>query len=177
MTRDEFEALLEEAFIEGYNNAIDEVFDEDSDFDLEEEMDNYNESKNVKNKMDKYRQIDQYGNAYYRNGSKLDRLSSYNTHRAINPGRDWKQYTDQDNDKPMYRVNKHTTSDRAARGRIKVKDNPDELEKIKRIAKIKLNQRKAKIYEDNKRKYKSYKSPVFKNKGNSDTVYDDDEYI
>ena len=44
MTREEFEALLEEAFIEGYNNAIDEIFEEDNTFDLEDEMDSYLES-------------------------------------------------------------------------------------------------------------------------------------
>ena len=30
MTRDEFEALLEEAFLAGYNDAIDEIFEEDN---------------------------------------------------------------------------------------------------------------------------------------------------
>ena len=44
MTREEFEALLEEAFIEGYNDAIDEIFEEDNTFDLEDEMDSYLES-------------------------------------------------------------------------------------------------------------------------------------
>ena len=44
MIREEFEALLEEAFIEGYNDAIDEIFEEDNTFDLENEMDSYLES-------------------------------------------------------------------------------------------------------------------------------------
>ena len=44
MTREEFESILEEAFLEGYNDAMEEIFEEDSSFDLEEEMDSYNES-------------------------------------------------------------------------------------------------------------------------------------
>ena len=43
MTKKEFESLLEEAFIKGYNDAMDEIFNEDTSFDLEDEMDNYNE--------------------------------------------------------------------------------------------------------------------------------------
>ena len=41
MTHDEFEALLEEAFLAGYNDAIDEIFEEDNTFDLEDEYDYY----------------------------------------------------------------------------------------------------------------------------------------
>ena len=44
MTREEFESILEEAFLAGYNDAIDEIFEEDSSFDLEDEMDSYLES-------------------------------------------------------------------------------------------------------------------------------------
>ena len=47
MTREEFEALLEEAFIEGYNNAyeeIEEILDEDY-IDIEDNMDSYNEEQ------------------------------------------------------------------------------------------------------------------------------------
>ena len=47
MTRDEFDALLEEAFIEGYNNAMDEIFDEDY-IDIEDDMDSYNEESGHK---------------------------------------------------------------------------------------------------------------------------------
>ena len=45
MTREEFESLLEEAFIEGYNNAMDEVeeiLNEDY-IDIEDDIDSYNE--------------------------------------------------------------------------------------------------------------------------------------
>ena len=100
MTREEFESILEEAFLEGYNDAIEEIFDEsegltykvkdkgysvarlnkqkkeqlkdylkkhtvslkdlekaaneDTSFDLEDEMDSYTESKNVKRQMEKF---------------------------------------------------------------------------------------------------------------------------
>ena len=57
MTREEFEALLEEAFEEGYNSVLkeieEEVYDE-SKFDLEEEMDAYSEA-NDDTKFDKFR--------------------------------------------------------------------------------------------------------------------------
>lgn len=43
-TEEEFQALLEEAFEAGYNTALDEIFDEDSSYDLEEEMSAYNEN-------------------------------------------------------------------------------------------------------------------------------------
>ena len=58
MTREEFESLLEEAFMAGYNAVLEEVFEEDSSFDLEKEMDNYNEAwkpsefKSVKHAQD-----------------------------------------------------------------------------------------------------------------------------
>ena len=55
MTREEFEALLEEAFIEGYNDAIDEIFEEDNTFDLEDEYDYYNESSKFKKELNKAR--------------------------------------------------------------------------------------------------------------------------
>ena len=51
MTRDEFEALLEEAFIEGYNNAydeIEEVLNEDYIEIEDEDMDSYNEESGHK---------------------------------------------------------------------------------------------------------------------------------
>ena len=48
MTREEFESILEEAFLAGYNDAIDEIFEEDNTFDLEDEMDSYNETKLLK---------------------------------------------------------------------------------------------------------------------------------
>ena len=47
MTREEFESILEEAFIEGYNNAyeeIEEILDEDY-IDIEDDMDSYNEEQ------------------------------------------------------------------------------------------------------------------------------------
>ena len=49
MTRDEFEALLEEAFMAGYEDAIDEIFEEDNTFDLEDEMDSYLEDSHQRN--------------------------------------------------------------------------------------------------------------------------------
>ena len=58
MTREEFESILEEAFMAGYNDAIDEVFKEDNTFDLEDEMDSYDEAwkpsefKSVKHAQD-----------------------------------------------------------------------------------------------------------------------------
>ena len=57
MTREEFESLLEEAFIEGYNSVIEEIEEEvydESKFDLEEEMDAYSEA-NDDTKFDKFR--------------------------------------------------------------------------------------------------------------------------
>ena len=45
MTREEFESLLEEAFMAGYEDAIDEIFEEDNTFDLEDEMDSYLEAR------------------------------------------------------------------------------------------------------------------------------------
>ena len=63
MTKKEFESLLEEAFIKGYNDAIDEIFEEDASFDLEDEMDNYNEEsghyRNYLNKMHPPKKIDE----------------------------------------------------------------------------------------------------------------------
>ena len=41
MTREEFESILEEAFLCGYEDAIDEIFEEDNTFDLEDEYNNY----------------------------------------------------------------------------------------------------------------------------------------
>ena len=62
MTKKEFESLLEEAFLEGYNDAMEEIFSEDASFDLEDEMDNYNENMsdtdkvNIKNDYKRYKQ-------------------------------------------------------------------------------------------------------------------------
>ena len=54
MTRDEFEYLLEEAFMAGYEDAIDEIFEEDNTFDLEDEMDSYLEGDDD-TKFDRFR--------------------------------------------------------------------------------------------------------------------------
>ena len=44
MTREEFESILEEAFLKGYNDTMDEIFNEDTSFDLEDEYEYYTES-------------------------------------------------------------------------------------------------------------------------------------
>ena len=89
MTRDEFEALLEEAFLAGYNDAIDEIFEEDNTFDLEDEYDYYNESsKNVRNQMDKLAHKDDkdWGFTYSR------------TYYPSNPKKDWTKFSAAEND-------------------------------------------------------------------------------
>ena len=45
MTRKEFEALLEEAFMTGYEDAMADIFDEDSSFDVMQEMDKYDKAR------------------------------------------------------------------------------------------------------------------------------------
>ena len=66
MTRDEFEALLEEAFIEGYNNAIDEIFEEDNTFDLEDEMDSYVEAQKSNGRDVAKEYLDKLPNSAYK---------------------------------------------------------------------------------------------------------------
>ena len=63
MTREEFESILEEAFMAGYEDAIGEIFDEDYDFDLEDDADSYTEDAEY---------YDYYNEA--RDDSKLDRF-------------------------------------------------------------------------------------------------------
>jgi hypothetical protein len=46
-TEEELYSLLEEAFEEGYNSALEEVFEEDSPYDLEAEMDAYDEASTL----------------------------------------------------------------------------------------------------------------------------------
>ena len=58
MTREEFESILEEAFMAGYNDAIDEIFEEDNTFDLEDEYNVFCEK--VTDEMDKLRQKRQF---------------------------------------------------------------------------------------------------------------------
>ena len=56
MTREEFESILEEAFLEGYNNAyeeIEEILDEDY-IDIEDDMDSYNEESGHLRKMHRH---------------------------------------------------------------------------------------------------------------------------
>jgi hypothetical protein len=56
MTREEFESILEEAYIEGYNTAIEDIqediLDEEA-FDLEGEYDYYTESSKAKKEQNK----------------------------------------------------------------------------------------------------------------------------
>ena len=63
MTRDEFESILEEAYIEGYNSLIDEIFDESDDIEDEDSYESYNEAITPENKAKIRDYIKAYKNA------------------------------------------------------------------------------------------------------------------
>ena len=168
MTRDEFEYLLEEAFMAGYEDAIDEIFEEDNTFDLEDEYDYYNESsKNVRKRMDELPHEDdkQWGSTYSR------------TYYPSNPKKDWTKFSaaaddwsddphhDEYNKNPRnYVVAKHIgspNSNTPARGRIKsdtwYKDDDPRSMKLRQKAAANAERRKKELAE---------KLKPFKNKGN-----------
>jgi len=90
MTREEFESILEEAYMEGYNTAIsdiqEDILDEEA-YDLEGEYDYYTESKNVRNQMDKLN-IDK-GEALGTTNGEL-----WRDYRPRNPKRNWVKFSD-----------------------------------------------------------------------------------
>ena len=173
MTREEFESILEEAFMAGYEDAMNEVFDEESTFDLESEMNAYTESsKNVRKQMDKLRELDKRGyNAFYRNGTAPS--SSYDSKtphpNAINKGLDWVGNTSQSGNNE-YTV-KNNGRRYTTRGRIKTDDNSDEVFKngslryhLKKNAELVAGRKAREIAEKNLNR--SNKPGIFKNKGN-----------
>ena len=95
MTREEFESILEEAYIEGYNTAIsdiqEDILDEEA-YDLEGEYDYYTESKNVRKRMDELN-IDKYNGLRYPNGE------LYRNYKPRNPNRNWVKFSDKGYDK------------------------------------------------------------------------------
>ena len=182
MTREEFESILEEAFIEGYNDAMEEIFEEESSFDLEEEMDSYNESsKNVRNQMKKYREINKDGSVYYRNGIETDMHGNKyaNTHpKAINRGLNWASKTDLLTNKD-YRIPKNSGDSEyigdgkssTPIGRIKSYSRDDEVFKnyrlrdhVKKNAKLVATRKAREIAKNNLER--ANKPGIFKNKGN-----------
>ena len=66
MTREEFESILEEAFLEGYNNAyeeIEEILDEDY-IDIEDDYEVYDENLTDYQKYDIRREYEKYKKAH-----------------------------------------------------------------------------------------------------------------
>ena len=119
MTREEFEALLEEAFMAGYEDAYDEI-------------DVANESKNVKQKIDKYKDTSLTGK---KRG--IDGFTMYDPKKIKTQNKKWlndadthhtNQTMDGSNDFYFVHRNKGANGKSSTpRGRIKV-GNDDELE-------------------------------------------------
>ena len=170
MTREEFESILEEAYIEGYNSAIEDIQEDilnEEAYDLEGEYDYYTESKNVRKQMDKLQHKDdkQWGSTYSR------------TYYPSNPKQDWTKFSaaaddwsddthhnELDKNPRNYVVSKHIgapNSNTPARGRIK----SDTWYKDDDPRSMKLRQKVAANAERRRKELKEKLKP-FKNKGN-----------
>ena len=189
MTRDEFESLLEEAFLAGYEDAMNEVFEESDNIEIED-YDVYDESsKNVRRQMDKLNSSsDKDSYAIYKNG-KADKEGNYDP-KAINKGLNWTRYTkdyNADKDKngeykasqgggigsDSYEVDRRTGTEKSSRprGRIKVrneyKNGTSRIERIKEL--VEKNKRAVanrKVREIAEKNLERSKPKVFAGKGN-----------
>jgi hypothetical protein len=177
MTREEFESILEEAYIEGYNTAIEDIqediLDEEA-FDLENEYEYYTESKNVGNKMKELRDEDEDGNTIYRNGTTTVSYRSNTPHpKAINKGLNWSSKTDNGTFEG-YKVKEKHPRGKVSRaiGRIKVGEhdtdevfkNPTLQHHIAKNAEMVAGRKLREIAAKNLER--ANKPGLFKNKGN-----------
>ena len=182
MTREEFESILEEAYIEGYNSALEDIqediLDEES-YDLEGEYEYYTESGRKSNVRRKMMELGEKhdGDVLYRNGtSSSSNFDNSTPHpKAINKGLDWSRKTDTGNYEG-YRVkqdrNHHNGKSSPVIGRIKVGEHDrDEVFNnsnlqyhLKKNAEMVAGRKAREIAAKNLER--ANKPGLFKNKGN-----------
>ena len=98
MTREEFESILEEAYIDGYNSAIEDIQEDilnEEAYDLERDYEYYNESKNVRKRMDEL-DTDKC------NSLTNDSGELYRNYKPRNPKRNWVKFSDKGYDSAGY---------------------------------------------------------------------------
>ena len=124
-TEEELYSLLEEAFEEGYNSALEEVLDESSEEVDTEYPELFSESsKNVRRQMDNLKQKEEK--------SYLGNKTLWKTYYSKNPKRDWTKFTD--GPKGSYTV--FTSDDHngdTVRGRIKRGENKSDDPRSRRL--------------------------------------------